>query len=138
VPSASTNRTVVDMTTSSRPRSFFLAMSVTVLAVGAVQGPGALAASKTPVGRVGTACTKVGAAGKTAKGTALVCNRTSGKLRWALAPKTKTTTKPPATKSADTTVPKAKTADTTVPKAKTADTTVPKPKAADTTVPKRT
>ena len=94
----------------------------------------AYAATKVPVGKVGATCTKSGAAGKTAKGSSLVCKKTGSKLKWALAPK----------KSADTTVPsktaapsKTKTADSTVPKAKTADTTVPKAKTADTTVPKK-
>lgn len=87
----------------------------------------AYAATKVPVGKVGATCTKSGAAGKTAKGSSLVCKKTGSKLKWALAPKKSSdTTVPSKTKTADSTVPKAKTADTTVPKAKTADTTVPK------------
>jgi hypothetical protein len=102
--------------------------AVSLLSVASLFPVSALAAAKVPVGKVGATCTKSGASGKTAKGSALVCKRTGSKLKWALAPK----------KSGDTTVPsKSKTADTTVPKAKSADTTVPKAKSADTTVPKK-
>lgn len=90
--------------------------AVSILSGASLLPATALAATKVPVRKVGATCTKSGASGKTAKGSALVCKRTGTKLKWALAPK----------KSADTTVPKSKTADSTVPKAKSADTTVPK------------
>jgi hypothetical protein len=72
--------------------------------------------AKTATAKVGTKCTKAGAAAKTAKGSALVCKKSGSSLKWALAPKKK---------SADTTIPAKKSADTTTPK-KSADTTVPK------------
>jgi hypothetical protein len=128
----------MDTHTSTRRRSAVLvsfgALTLSVASFGFATA--ATAAAKVPVGKVGATCAKSNAAGKTAKGTALVCKKTGTKLKWALAPKKKA--------SADTTVPSAskKTADTTVPAAakKVADTTIPAKttaKPADTTIPKK-
>ncbi len=118
-------------------KKFVRATVVSLLTAGSFVPASALAVTKVPVGKVGARCAKSGAAGKTAKGAALVCKKTGTKLNWALAKKASSTSVPSNTKAGDTTVPKAKSADSTVPKAKVADTTIPKAKAADTTVPKR-